>query len=63
MAEVEREHPTAIAVVEAALLLEAGAKKDFDKVIVVTCDAACKAQRYAQDWLTVGSCPCRGRTS
>lgn len=47
MAEVEREHPTTIAVVEAALLLEAGAKKDFDKVIVVTCDAACKAQRYA----------------
>ena len=47
MAEVEREHPGGIAVVEAALLLEAGAKKDFDKVIVVTCDAACKAQRYA----------------
>lgn len=48
MAEVEREHPKAIAVVEAALLLEAGAKKDFDKIIVVTCNAACKAQRYAQ---------------
>lgn len=47
MAEVERDHPDAIAVVEAALLLEAGARKDFDKVIVVTCDAACKAQRYA----------------
>jgi dephospho-CoA kinase len=47
MAEIERDHPDGIAVVEAALLLEAGAKKDFDKVIVVTCDAACKAQRYA----------------
>ncbi len=48
MAEVEREHPNAIAVVEAALLLEAGAKKDFDRVIAVTCDSACKIQRYAQ---------------
>jgi dephospho-CoA kinase len=47
MAEMERDDPGGIAVVEAALLLEAGAKKDFDKVIVVTCDAACKAQRYA----------------
>ncbi len=47
MADVEREHPGGIAVVEAALLLEAGAKKDFDKVIVVTCDSACKIRRYA----------------
>jgi dephospho-CoA kinase len=47
MAEVEREHPSGIAVVEAALLLEAGAKRDFDKVIVVICDADCKVKRYA----------------
>jgi len=47
MSEVERDHPEGIAVVEAALLLEAGAGKHFDKVIVVTCDPACKAQRYA----------------
>jgi dephospho-CoA kinase len=48
MAEVEREHPRAIAVVEAALLLEAGAKNDFDKIIVVTCDFARKLERYAR---------------
>lgn len=48
MAELERGNPNGTAVVEAALLLEAGAKNDFDKVIVVTCDAAGKAQRYAQ---------------
>lgn len=47
MTGVEHEQPDAVAVVEAALLLEAGAAKDFDKVIVVTCAAACKAQRYA----------------
>ena len=47
MAEIEREHPNGIAIVEAALLLEAGAKRHFDKVIVVTCDSACKVQRYA----------------
>ena len=35
MAEVERDHPNGIAVVEAALLIEAGAAKDFDKIIVV----------------------------
>ena len=40
MAEVERQDPHGIAVVEAALLIEAGANKDFDKVIVVTCDLA-----------------------
>ncbi len=48
MAEVEQGHPNGIAVVEAALLLEAGAKEDFDKVIVVTCDLECKIQRYAR---------------
>ena len=38
MAEVERKDPHGVAVVEAALLIEAGAHKDFDRVIVVTCD-------------------------
>jgi dephospho-CoA kinase len=47
MSDIEHDDPNGIAVVEAALLLEAGAKKDFDRVIVVTCDAACKARRYA----------------
>ena len=48
MTEVERDDPQGIAVVEAALLLEAGADKDFDKVIVVTCDFQRKVERYAQ---------------
>ncbi len=48
MAEVERTDPNGIAVVEAALLIEAGAHKDFDKVIVVICDFEQKVERYAQ---------------
>lgn len=47
MDEVGRVDPHAIAVVEAALLIEAGAAKDFDKVIVVTCDFQQKVQRFA----------------
>jgi dephospho-CoA kinase len=48
MAEVERTDPNGIAVVEAALLVEAGATKDFDKLIVVTCNLEQKAERYAK---------------
>ena len=48
LSEVERVDPNGIAVVEAALLLEAGAEKGFDKVIVVTCNDECKVTRYAQ---------------
>ena len=47
MAEVEQQDPHGIAVVEAALLIEAGAHKDFDKVIVVTCDVQRKAEHFA----------------
>jgi dephospho-CoA kinase len=47
MAEIARSHPRAIAVVEAALLIEAGAAKDFDKVIVVTSDFESKVRRFA----------------
>ena len=47
MSDIEREHPKGIAVVEAALLLEAGAQKDFDKVIVVTCPFEQKVGRFA----------------
>ena len=47
MQEVERAGPHGIAVVEAALLLEAGAQKDFDKVIVVICGFEQKVERYA----------------
>src|SRR5271166_3073318 len=48
MAEVEKQDPHGIAVVEAALLIEAGAHKDFDKVIVVTCDAQHKVEHFAR---------------
>src|SRR5271166_1269590 len=48
MSEVERHDPHGIAVVEAALLIEAGANKDFDKVIVVTCDFERKVEHFAQ---------------
>ncbi len=48
MTEVERKNPHAIAVVEAALIIEAGAAKDFDKIIVVTCDFERRVERYAQ---------------
>ena len=47
MAEVEREDPGSVAVVEAALIVEAGAASDFDKLIVVTCDFDQKVERYA----------------
>ncbi len=47
MAEVAQKDPEGIAVVEAALILEAGAAKDFDKLIVVTCDFDQKVARYA----------------
>ena len=48
MSEVERLDPHGIAVVEAALLIEAGAQQDFDKVIVVTCDSQRKVDHFAQ---------------
>jgi dephospho-CoA kinase len=48
MAKVERQDPQGIAVVEAALLIEAGADKDFDKVIVVTCDVDRKVEHFAK---------------
>jgi dephospho-CoA kinase len=48
MAEIEGGDPQAIAVVEAALILEAGAKGHFDKMIVVTCPIEKRVQRYAE---------------
>ncbi len=48
MSEVEQTDPLGIAVVEAALLIEAGAHKDFDKVIVVTCGDKQKVERFAR---------------
>jgi len=48
MVEVERTDPNGVAVVEAALLVEAGATRDFDKLIVVTCNLEQKVERYAR---------------
>ncbi len=48
MDEVAQSDPGGVAVVEAALIVEAGAAKDFDKLIVVTCDLGQKVARYAQ---------------
>ena len=47
MAEMGRQNPHAVAIVEAALILEAGAADRFDKLIVVTCNAEQRAARFA----------------
>jgi dephospho-CoA kinase len=48
MEEVGRNDRKAIAMVEAALILEAGLLRDFDRLIVVTCRAEQRIQRWAQ---------------
>jgi dephospho-CoA kinase len=48
MSEMERADSSGVAVVEAALLLEAAAEKDFDRIIVVTCAFEQKIARYAR---------------
>jgi dephospho-CoA kinase len=47
MQEMGRQDPNAVAIVEAALILEAGAKDHFDRLIVVTCNAEQRAARFA----------------
>jgi dephospho-CoA kinase len=47
MAEVGRRDSQAIALVEAALILEAGAAKRFDRLVVVTCRPEQRVQRWA----------------
>ena len=47
MAEVGRGDSRAIAIVEAALILEAGAAKRFDRLVVVTCHSEQRIQRWA----------------
>lgn len=47
MAEVGRRNPRAIALVEAALILEAGSAKRFDRLVVVTCRPEQRIQRWA----------------
>lgn len=48
MNEVEKRDPDGVAVVEAALILEAGARKQFDKILVVICRNEQKAERLAK---------------
>jgi dephospho-CoA kinase len=47
MAEVGQRDPGSIAMVEAALILEAGAAKRFDRLVVVTCRPEQRIQRWA----------------
>ncbi len=48
MGELGRRDPHAIAIVEAALILEAGASDRFDRLIVVTCRNEQRNQRFAE---------------
>jgi dephospho-CoA kinase len=47
MQETGRQDPHAVAIVEAALILEAGARDRFDRLVVVTCNAEQRAARFA----------------
>ena len=47
MQEMGRQDLHAVAIVEAALILEAGAAKRFDRIIVVTCTAEQRIARFA----------------
>jgi dephospho-CoA kinase len=46
--EIDRRDPKAIAIVEAALILEAGAADRFDRLIVVTCHPEQRILRFAR---------------
>jgi dephospho-CoA kinase len=48
MEKIGSQDPHAIAVVEAALILEAGVAKSFDRLIVVTCSEEQRAIRFAE---------------
>ena len=47
MEEMGRQNAQAVAIVEAALLIEAGAAKRFDRLIVVTCSEEQRVARFA----------------
>jgi dephospho-CoA kinase len=47
MEKVGRQDPKAIAMVEAALILEAGAAERFDRLVVVTCRPEQRIERWA----------------
>lgn len=48
MEEIRRREPDAIAILEAALVLEAGLRKRFDRIVVVTCKPQQRIERWAQ---------------
>jgi dephospho-CoA kinase len=48
MRSLGEKDPYAVAIVEAALILEAGVKDHFDRIMVVTCRPAQKVTRFAQ---------------
>jgi len=48
MEDVGRRDRSAVAIVEAALILEAGARKRFDRLVVVTCRPEQRIQRWAR---------------
>lgn len=47
MQAISLQDPQGVAIVEAALILEAGVAKRFDRLIVVTCNAEQRAARFA----------------
>jgi dephospho-CoA kinase len=47
MEQIGREDPGAVTIVEAALILEAGVAKRFDRLIVVTCSDDVRVARFA----------------
>src|SRR5271166_317489 len=47
MEEAGRQNPHAVAIVEAALIIEAGAAKRFDRLIVVSCSDEQRISRFA----------------
>ena len=48
MDEIGRREPDAIVILEAALLLEAGLRKRFNRIVVVTCKPQQRIERWAQ---------------
>lgn len=48
MDAVSQQDPNGVAMVEAALLIEAGAAKRFDRLIVVTCSMEQRVERFAR---------------
>jgi dephospho-CoA kinase len=48
MEDIRSREPDAIAILEAALVLEAGLRKRFDRIMVVTCKPQQRIERWAQ---------------